>query len=82
MELARPDWVKAQGIGSFAGQPVTFKDKVLGVLAVFSRAELTERTVSDREAISTQGWQFVLGEEHRSSCASHGQHAAIHHGAF
>jgi transcriptional regulator with GAF, ATPase, and Fis domain len=35
-----PEWAAAEGIRSFAGQPLTFRGEVLGVLAVFSRAEL------------------------------------------
>jgi formate hydrogenlyase transcriptional activator len=41
--LSRADWVKAQKIRSFVGLPVTFQGEVLGVLAVFSRVELSER---------------------------------------
>lgn len=38
--LARPDWAKREKIVSFAGHPLTFRDEVLGVLAVFSRGQL------------------------------------------
>jgi len=35
--LARPDWAEREGIQGFGGQPLLFKGKVLGVLAVFTR---------------------------------------------
>ena len=41
--VARPDWVKAQRIRSFAGQPLIFQEEVLGVVGVFSRAQLNEQ---------------------------------------
>lgn len=41
--ISRKEWVKAQKIRSFAGLPVVFQGEVLGVLAVFSRVELSER---------------------------------------
>ena len=56
--LSRPDWVKAQKIRSFAGQPLIFRGEILGALAVFSRTELSEhefgwlRTFADHAAVS------------------------------
>lgn len=41
--ISRKEWVRAQKIRSFAGLPVVFQGEVLGVLAVFSRVELSER---------------------------------------
>lgn len=41
--IARPHWAAQEGIRSFAGQPLLFRDERLGVLAVFSRAALGER---------------------------------------
>jgi len=35
--VARPDWIRAEGIRGFAGQPMIHRDEVLGVLAVFAR---------------------------------------------
>jgi transcriptional regulator with GAF, ATPase, and Fis domain len=55
---ARTDWVQREWIASFAGQPLVFRDEVLGVLAVFSRTELDEekfhhlRTFADHAAIA------------------------------
>src|SRR5262249_15009932 len=41
--IARPEWVQREGIRSFAGQPLLFRDDILGVLAVFSRVPLDAR---------------------------------------
>ena len=35
--VARPDWIRAEGIRGFAGQPLIHRGEVLGVLAVFAR---------------------------------------------
>lgn len=35
--IARPDWIRAEGIRGFAGQPMIHRGEVLGVLAVFAR---------------------------------------------
>jgi transcriptional regulator with GAF, ATPase, and Fis domain len=38
--VVKPEWADAEGIQSFAGQPLTFRGKVLGVVALFSRRSL------------------------------------------
>jgi len=38
--IARPEWARREAILSFAGQPLIFRDEILGVLAVFSRARI------------------------------------------
>ena len=40
--IARPEWVRREGIRSFAGTPLACKGEVLGVLAVFSRSRLAK----------------------------------------
>ena len=35
--IARPEWVAREGIRSFAGHPLIFRDNVLGVLGTFTR---------------------------------------------
>ncbi|RKY19922.1 MAG: hydrogenase [Planctomycetota bacterium] len=56
--LADPAWARAEGIRSFAGQPLMFRDEVLGVLAVFSRADIEQecfgwlRTFADQAAVA------------------------------
>jgi transcriptional regulator with GAF, ATPase, and Fis domain len=41
--IARSEWVRREGIRSFAGHPFISRDKVLGVLATFTREPLDER---------------------------------------
>jgi PAS domain S-box-containing protein len=56
--VVRPEWVKQEAIRSFAGHPLKFRKGVLGVLGVFSRAQLTEdefgwlRTFADSAAVA------------------------------
>jgi transcriptional regulator with GAF, ATPase, and Fis domain len=56
--LANPDWAAAEGIRSFAGQPLIARDEVLGVLAVFSRSDIEQdcfgwlRTFADQAAVA------------------------------
>jgi PAS domain S-box-containing protein len=41
--IVRPAWAKREEIRSFAGHPLIFRDKLLGVIAVFSRQPLGQR---------------------------------------
>ena len=56
--LVRPDWAARERIRSFAGQPLVFGSETLGVIAVFSRVELSEidirwlRLFADQAAIT------------------------------
>ena len=38
--IARPDWVRAEGIVGFGGQPLVHHGRTLGVLAVFARQQI------------------------------------------
>src|SRR5579871_2584114 len=38
--VARPEWIRAEGISGFAGQPLVCRGEVLGVLAVFARGSI------------------------------------------
>jgi len=40
--ILRPEWARREGIRSFAGHPLIFRDNLLGVIGVFSRKPLTE----------------------------------------
>ena len=40
--MTEPDWAEKEGIRGFGGQPLIYKDRVLGVLAVFTRIPLEE----------------------------------------
>ena len=56
--IARPQWATRERIRSFAGQPLVFGSETLGVIAVFSRVELSEidfrwlRLFADHAAIT------------------------------
>ena len=56
--LARPEWMRREGIRSFAGQPLVFRGETIGVVAVFRRAPIREdeftwlRTVAEHTAIA------------------------------
>ena len=39
--IARPEWIRAEGIRGFAGQPMVHRGEVLGVLAVFARQTIS-----------------------------------------
>ena len=66
--MAQPDWFHAEGIRGFGGQPLVHRDKVLGVLAVFSRATISEedfewlRTIADHAAAAlanAKAWEEI-----------------------
>src|SRR5215210_4595270 len=40
--IVHKEWARREGIQSFAGHPLIFRGEILGVLAVFSRAQLDE----------------------------------------
>ena len=56
--IVRPEWATRERIRSFAGQPLVFGSDTLGVIAVFSRVELSEidirwlRLFADQAAIT------------------------------
>jgi transcriptional regulator with GAF, ATPase, and Fis domain len=53
---ARPDWMRAEGIAGFGGQPLIHRGEVFGVLAVFARGAVGPecmdwlRTIADHAA--------------------------------
>jgi transcriptional regulator with GAF, ATPase, and Fis domain len=54
--IAGPDWVRAEGVAGFGGQPLVHRGEVLGVLAVFARGAVGPecmdwlRTIADHAA--------------------------------
>ncbi len=63
--VAEPDWVRAEGIAGFAGQPLIHRGQVLGVLAVFARGAIGPecmdwlRTIADHAAAAiVTAWAF------------------------
>src|SRR5262249_50687846 len=57
-ELMRPEWARTEKLTTFAGQPLIFRGKILGMLGVFLRSHLGEasfqalRTFADHAAVS------------------------------
>lgn len=51
--VARPDWIRAEGIRGFAGQPLIHQGQVLGVLAVFARQPI---------ASECMGWLRMIAD--------------------
>jgi transcriptional regulator with GAF, ATPase, and Fis domain len=60
-QWARPDWVRSEGIISFVGQPLVFREETLGVLAVFRR-----EAVDDQEF----RWLRMFADQAASSIAN------------
>lgn len=56
--IARPDWIRAERIRGFAGQPLIHRGEVLGVLAVFARGTIGPecmgwlRMIADHAAVA------------------------------
>ncbi|MBL8865812.1 MAG: sigma 54-interacting transcriptional regulator [Planctomycetia bacterium] len=54
--IARPEWLRAEGISGFGGQPLVHRGETLGVLAVFARGPIGPdcmdwlRTIADHTA--------------------------------
>lgn len=44
--IARPEWIRAEQISGFAGQPLVHRGEVLGVLAVFARGAIGKECMS------------------------------------
>ena len=68
--IARPDWVRHEGIGSFGGQPLVFNGEILGVLGVFNRDPCDRRafawlrTFADHAAIAIAHARALTEIEH------------------
>ncbi len=59
--IARPDWIRAEGICGFAGQPMIHQGKVLGVLAVFARQPIAEEDM---------GWLRMIADHAGAAIAT------------
>jgi transcriptional regulator with GAF, ATPase, and Fis domain len=52
--IANPEWARSEGIQSFAGHALTFRDEVMGVLAVFDREAIGARAFESLRAFAAQ----------------------------
>ena len=59
--IARPDWIHAEGIRGFAGQPMIYRGDVLGVLAVFAREPI---------APESMGWLRMIADHAAAAIAT------------
>ena len=60
-QWARPEWVRHESIACFAGQPLVFRDEMLGVLGVFRRAPIIEQEF---------GWLLMFANQAASAIAN------------
>ncbi|MCE9561806.1 MAG: PAS domain S-box protein [Planctomycetes bacterium] len=58
-KVSDPAWAKREGLVSFAGYPLIVDDRVLGVVALFSRQKLTDGVVTDLNPIAASIAQYV-----------------------
>ncbi|MEW6518693.1 MAG: PAS domain S-box protein [Thermodesulfobacteriota bacterium] len=63
-QVTEQDWAREQGLVSFAGHPLLIEDRVIGVMAMFSRHTLTEITGQSLTAIADI---IALGIERKNS---------------
>jgi PAS domain S-box-containing protein len=50
--ISDPDWARREGMVAFAGYPLVVKDRLLGVLGMFSRRTLSEAVLQTLESIA------------------------------
>jgi formate hydrogenlyase transcriptional activator len=73
--IARPDWAVREGIRAFAGHPLVFRGKTLGVLAAFSRLPLDEqgfvwlRMFADQAAVAIANARAFEDQKHAEAAA-------------
>ena len=79
--VKEPEWARREGLIAYAGYPLIAQDRAVGVMAMFSRHPLTERTLEELAAISGgiaqcivrgQAEQSLLSSEERLSLAVEG----------
>jgi len=56
------EWAKREGLVAFAGYPLTVEDRLVGVMAMFARHELTPHTLDAMAAVADQ---IALGIERK-----------------
>ncbi|HTN74193.1 MAG TPA: PAS domain S-box protein [Pirellulaceae bacterium] len=63
-QLPEPAWESASGLAAFAGYPLIVEEKLVGVVAIFSRRTLSAHTL---EVIATVANQMALGIDNKQS---------------
>jgi PAS domain S-box-containing protein len=76
--IIRPGWARSENLRSFAGHPLVFRGKILGVLALFSREPLDEqdsvwlRMFADQAAVAiTNAMAFEAREQAEAALREH-----------
>jgi transcriptional regulator with GAF, ATPase, and Fis domain len=59
--IAQPDWVRAEGVRGFAGQPIIHRGELLGVLAVFARQAIADECM---------GWLRMIADHAGAAIAT------------
>jgi transcriptional regulator with GAF, ATPase, and Fis domain len=59
--VVRPEWVRAEGIAGFGGQPLVYRGEVLGVLGVFARG---------RVGVECMGWLRLIADHAAAAIAT------------
>ncbi len=59
--VASPDWIRAEGIRGFAGQPMIHRGEVLGVFAVFARQPMADEDM---------GWLRMIADHAAAAIAT------------
>ena len=64
--LSHPEWAKQEGMVAFAGYPLQVEGRLVGVLAMFARKQLTQDTLESLEVVAdavAQGIERKRAEE-------------------
>jgi PAS domain S-box-containing protein len=61
--VGEQEWAKREGMAAFAGYPLVVDDKLIGVMAMFSRKPLSEMTL---HMLGTAAYEIALGVKHRT----------------
>ncbi|MEI6233095.1 MAG: sigma 54-interacting transcriptional regulator [Planctomycetota bacterium] len=59
--VARPEWLRAENVAGFGGQPLMFRGEVLGVIAIFARGSIGDECM---------GWLRMIANHAAASIAT------------
>ncbi len=57
-QISHPEWAKREGMVAFAGYPLMLKERLVGVIALFARSQLSEKTL---EALALAADEIAVG---------------------